>query len=313
MAGLNMSWDDFKAKHLFNDQPKMSDYFKMKWAETESIPEPVTIETYPVQFQLERHEDWKANTHNYMLSWVADGLKYGIQFVVSKYYELDLIHDPTMLGDMMVKQFTVEMEKAGRPWGEIKCMENFIFKLVFNENKSHYVSETYNYLPEPKKSYHSGGWLDADEIAISFDGIKGKGAFIGNSGPNHNYRQPEVDLLPGIKEIVKHPVTGVGGTIESIIISLNDAHRWTRDQIADWLETLGVDLTFKEQPEKRPGRQDEIPAGTLTAKDMHIEFKLDLDKIDYKALEMLYGGKLPAISKKDALEALGLDPEKEEQ
>lgn len=70
-----------------------------------------------------------------------------------------------------------------------------------------------------------------------------------------SYRQPEIDRLPGLKEIVKHPANpdyesaGLDqgyGTLEYVIISLNDKHNWTRDQIADWLETLDIDLTFKE-------------------------------------------------------------------
>lgn len=32
-----------------------------------------------------------------------------------------------------------------------------------------------------------------------------------------------------------------------IIIHLNDYHGWSREQIADWLETLDVDLKLKEQ------------------------------------------------------------------
>ncbi len=33
------------------------------------------------------------------------------------------------------------------------------------------------------------------------------------------------------------------------IMHLNDSHRWTREQIADWLDTLDVDLTFKATSE----------------------------------------------------------------
>lgn len=32
-----------------------------------------------------------------------------------------------------------------------------------------------------------------------------------------------------------------------IIIHLNDCHKWTREQIADWLDALDLDLQFKEQ------------------------------------------------------------------
>jgi hypothetical protein len=37
------------------------------------------------------------------------------------------------------------------------------------------------------------------------------------------------------------------GTIHWAIMHLYDDHRWTREQIADWLETLeDIDLEFKE-------------------------------------------------------------------
>jgi hypothetical protein len=34
-------------------------------------------------------------------------------------------------------------------------------------------------------------------------------------------------------------------TILANIIHLNDSHRWSREDIADWLDTLDVDLTIK--------------------------------------------------------------------
>jgi hypothetical protein len=51
--------------------------------------------------------------------------------------------------------------------------------------------------------------------------------------------------VPGLLEKVKNPVNGVQDTVQSIIINLNDAHKWTREAIADWLESLDVDLEFK--------------------------------------------------------------------
>lgn len=44
--------------------------------------------------------------------------------------------------------------------------------------------------------------------------------------------------IPGLFVEVKHPVNGQRRTIHDIIIDLNDAHDWTREKIADWLETL---------------------------------------------------------------------------
>lgn len=60
-------------------------------------------------------------------------------------------------------------------------------------------------------------------------------------------------VLPGLGELAKHPPTPdqycFSGSLNAIpvadlIIHLNDNHKWTREQIADWLETLDVDLRF---------------------------------------------------------------------
>ena len=57
-------------------------------------------------------------------------------------------------------------------------------------------------------------------------------------------RDKAIDKFPGIHEVVKNPVSGIEDTLEVIIIDLNDGEKWTRDQIADWLETLDLDLRF---------------------------------------------------------------------
>jgi hypothetical protein len=51
--------------------------------------------------------------------------------------------------------------------------------------------------------------------------------------------------LPGVNEKVKHPVRGIEYKLSDCIMNLNDEYRWTREQIADWVETLDVDTTFK--------------------------------------------------------------------
>ncbi len=51
-------------------------------------------------------------------------------------------------------------------------------------------------------------------------------------------------VLPGLSTEVKHPVTGETGEISTWIISLNDRYRWSRERIADWLDTLDADLRF---------------------------------------------------------------------
>lgn len=70
------------------------------------------------------------------------------------------------------------------------------------------------------------------------------------------------DVVPGINQIaVKCPDGNelpfsslwlYPQTLLSIVMHLNDDHRWTREQIADWLETLDYDLTIRPAATRQP-------------------------------------------------------------
>jgi hypothetical protein len=55
--------------------------------------------------------------------------------------------------------------------------------------------------------------------------------------------------LPGVMEKVKHPVDGYMYQLRDVIMSLNDTYKWSREKIADWVETLDVDTRFKLKEE----------------------------------------------------------------
>lgn len=50
--------------------------------------------------------------------------------------------------------------------------------------------------------------------------------------------------IPGIDQIITHPVEGRHMVLRTAIMDLNDGYRWTREQIADWLDTLDNQPTF---------------------------------------------------------------------
>lgn len=64
--------------------------------------------------------------------------------------------------------------------------------------------------------------------------------------------------LPGMQESTKHPTTDKTdcGMVNAdiglyrLVQHLNDYHMWTREAIADWLETLDIDLRFKSKEEQ---------------------------------------------------------------
>lgn len=55
--------------------------------------------------------------------------------------------------------------------------------------------------------------------------------------------------LPGVMESVRMPChcREFKVALFTAIIHLNDKHRWSRDRVADWIETLDIDTTFKEK------------------------------------------------------------------
>lgn len=62
--------------------------------------------------------------------------------------------------------------------------------------------------------------------------------------------------LPGMGQKEKHPVTSKIENLFNIIINLNDYHKWTREQIADWLETLDEIPTFDFPGEKKNAEKE---------------------------------------------------------
>lgn len=96
------------------------------------------------------------------------------------------------------------------------------------------------------KSYHAGGHVDSWGNLVSAN----HGNHIHHNPAAGVYsnsvgRSPVVSKLPGIRKLVKHPVLKIDYYLEDAIINLNDSYKWTREQIADWLETLDIDLRFK--------------------------------------------------------------------
>lgn len=72
-------------------------------------------------------------------------------------------------------------------------------------------------------------------------------------------RQPNellADRLPGLRAVTRCPAEATGTSCETkrllwgVVIHLNDVHEWSRDTIADWLETLDIDLTFPTTEEE---------------------------------------------------------------
>lgn len=89
---------------------------------------------------------------------------------------------------------------------------------------------------------------------ISQNPISGLEQYTSDSPVKFEARHPSVSKLPGVTEMVKCPRRGTVHELEDVIIFLNDSAKWTRHQIADWLETLDLDLRFGQEPDHKKNR-----------------------------------------------------------
>lgn len=64
---------------------------------------------------------------------------------------------------------------------------------------------------------------------------------------NHAMVTQLVAHIPGINESAKCPECSSVSPIFHMIQHINDVHRWKREEIADWLETLDADLTVQAE------------------------------------------------------------------
>lgn len=87
------------------------------------------------------------------------------------------------------------------------------------------------------------------------------GAFYGytttalHSGGYNDSGKLLTEAIPALGQKVPSPCTCIitrPQVVKDLIIHLNDGHKWTREKIADWLDTLDLDLTFRV-PDEIPG------------------------------------------------------------
>ncbi len=67
------------------------------------------------------------------------------------------------------------------------------------------------------------------------------------------HMETEVEYPPTVRELRKKANLTLKAGLAHVIIELNDDYEWTREEIADWLETLDLDLTVRSQNEHNDG------------------------------------------------------------
>lgn len=93
------------------------------------------------------------------------------------------------------------------------------------------------YLKQKQFWHHCQYPYTPQNAAPMFNGIVTHGSHLKN-------------IIPGLNVVVNHPARpATNWTVDRTIQDLNDKCRWTREQVADWLDTLDVDLSFPVEVE----------------------------------------------------------------
>jgi hypothetical protein len=168
---------------------------------------------------------------------------------ITAYYNMDMHQIKLeMLANDGSEQFTSSISFDVDIWhdNQTECTKVAKFKFLrgLYEQRpelSHLWTQiTYNWLSDEEISPNSIAWHNSIQGKAS--GFK----HVGYTNANNQSRaDSRVSQLPALAAIVKNPVSGKTQTLRAAIISLNDTFKWTREKIADWLETLDVDISFK--------------------------------------------------------------------
>lgn len=144
-----------------------------------------------------------------------------------------------------------DIENRGKKMRVSSKHDGYFFKYegpaILKEQQLRVLSELHQKFPEWGAEWEifRVQWFGEGETLTK----QGADSWVGQKPKTENFagggRDPRVSLLPGLNAEVKHPATGRLCRLEDAIISLNDHHNWSREQVADWLETLDVDITFK--------------------------------------------------------------------
>lgn len=67
-------------------------------------------------------------------------------------------------------------------------------------------------------------------------------------------------LFKGVDKVVENPETGIKNKLYTVVMDLNDHQKWSREDIADWIESLDIDTTMVEGDNNGNSNKDKAPA-----------------------------------------------------
>lgn len=135
-------------------------------------------------------------------------------------------------------------------------------KFIGKDGK-YYVQAKQAWIPDITKGTHEKLMSEVYGNGITYEFHKGGLVNDAKAVASVPSASSYVHQLPGVNEYCNHPKpkndedAGLcnwsmtqENSIPDTIMHLNDRHKWTREEIADWLETLDVDLRFKTPEQK---------------------------------------------------------------
>lgn len=137
----------------------------------------------------------------------------------------------------MPANFTVSME-ATCPHGWSYCQLIYKELLLKDDTCNQVMEDAFLFIEEQCKDNH------ADLPTVS------QQASAPVPSGSQSVSEELAEVFSNVREYVQVPCSctryeDTGLKVHVLVVHLNDFHNWTRERIADWLDTLDLDLTLK--------------------------------------------------------------------
>lgn len=139
------------------------------------------------------------------------------------------------------------IQRAMKHMSDVMKDDGFTLGLLHGTTVSSHVS--YQQMKEMLKfkspsNHATGGYLD---IGYTAGGAKIDWGNLINTPMRNEFseRAESFSRKDVFFQKVKHPVNGEVHALRSVIMNLNDFHKWPREEIADWIETLDININMK--------------------------------------------------------------------
>lgn len=202
--------------------------FKSDWLPWSAPPAPLTFSGFDKLFHFAMLPLVRLE-HDWQSQWIKTAAGLMVEAQIPHF-------SPTLEHAVVLKPNTPTIEPGSRGW-------------VYRNGVWQPEPKVFSVLAKGAFKWSDVEWSDCGPITYTFTAPAGWTFWPPSESSPVNELENLVPALNHHKQVCPQrrrcSQRGQTVTLRNLIIHLNDDHKWSRERIADWLETLDVDLTLK--------------------------------------------------------------------